>query len=207
MAPRPGFLERLRERTRDAGTLLIFDEVITGFRVGMGGAQGRFGIRPDLTCLGKIIGGGLPVGAYGGRADLMDQIAPLGPVYQAGTLSGNPLAMAAGLATLDVLARPGTYERLEALALRLERGLAEAGRGRVTVQRFASMLTPFFCDGPIEDYAGAKRADTAAFGRFFQKMLAGGVYLPPAQFEAAFLSLAHTEADVDRTIEIARAAF
>jgi glutamate-1-semialdehyde 2,1-aminomutase len=204
--PVPGFLDHLRLRTRDAGALLIFDEVITGFRVGLGGAQGHFGIRPDLTCLGKIIGGGLPVGAYGGRADVMEQVAPTGPVYQAGTLSGNPLAMAAGLATLEILSKPGTYERLSALAERLERGLADAGRGRLTVQRFASMLTPFFCAGPIEDYASAKRADTAAFGRFFHALLERGVYLPPAQFEAAFLSLAHTEADVDRTIEAARAA-
>jgi glutamate-1-semialdehyde 2,1-aminomutase len=204
VAPRRGFLERLRERTRAAGALLIFDEVITGFRVGFGGAQGLLGVTPDLTCLGKIIGGGLPVGAYGGRADVMDLIAPLGPVYQAGTLSGNPLAMAAGCATLDVLARPGTYERLAALAERLEKGLATAGRDRLTVQRFGSMLTPFFTPaGPIEDYAGAKRADTAAFGRFFHAMLERGVYLPPAQFEAAFLSLAHTEADVDRTIAAA----
>jgi len=203
VAPRPGFLERLRERTRAAGALLIFDEVITGFRVGFGGAQGLLGVTPDLTCLGKIIGGGLPVGAYGGRADLMDQIAPMGPVYQAGTLSGNPLAMAAGCATLDVLARPGTYERLAALAERLEKGLATAGRDRLTVQRFGSMLTPFFCTGPIDDYDGAKRADTAAFGRFFHAMLERGVYLPPAQFEAAFLSLAHTDADVDRTIDAA----
>jgi glutamate-1-semialdehyde 2,1-aminomutase len=204
--PVPGFLERLRERTRDTGAVLIFDEVITGFRVGLGGAQGRFGIRPDLTCLGKIIGGGLPVGAYGGRAELMDQIAPLGPVYQAGTLSGNPLAMAAGLATLDVLARPGTYETIAALAERLERGLVSAGGGAITVQRFESMLTPFFCSGPIKDYASAKRADTAAFARFFGAMLEGGYYFPPAQFEAAFLSLAHSATDVDRTIEAAARA-
>jgi glutamate-1-semialdehyde 2,1-aminomutase len=206
VAPRKGFLERLRQRTQEAGALLIFDEVITGFRLGLGGAQAQFGVKADLTCLGKIIGGGLPVGAYGGRADVMDHIAPLGGVYQAGTLSGNPLAMAAGCATLDVLARPGTYERLATLAERLEKGLAEAGRGRITVQRFASMLTPFFCTGPIEDYAGAKRADTAAFGRFFHAMLDRGAYLPPAQFEAAFLSLAHTEADVDSTIAAAREA-
>jgi glutamate-1-semialdehyde 2,1-aminomutase len=208
VVPRAGFLERLRKRCDDTGAALIFDEVITGFRVGAGGAQAHFGVRPDLTCLGKIIGGGLPVGAYGGRAALMDQIAPQGPVYQAGTLSGNPLAMAAGCATLDVLARAGTYERLATLTDRLERGLLEAGRGRITVNRFASMLTPFFCTGaPIEDYAGAKRADTAAFGRFFHAMLERGIYLPPGQFEAAFLSLAHTEADVDRTIEAAGGAF
>jgi glutamate-1-semialdehyde 2,1-aminomutase len=203
VTPRKGFLERLRQRTQEAGALLIFDEVITGFRLGLGGAQAAFGVKADLTCLGKIIGGGLPVGAYGGRADVMDHIAPLGGVYQAGTLSGNPLAMAAGCATLDVLARPGTYERLAALAERLEKGLADAGRGRITVQRFGSMLTPFFCAGPIEDYGSAKRADTAAFGRFFHAMLERGIYLPPAQFEAAFLSLAHTEADVDSTIAAA----
>ena len=204
VAPKPGFLERLRGGTRDVGALLIFDEVITGFRVALGGAQAYFAIQPDLTCLGKIIGGGLPVGAYGGRAELMGQIAPEGPVYQAGTLSGNPLAMAAGCATLDVLSRPGTYERLSVLTDRLENGLREAGGGRITVQRFASMLTPFFCKGPIEDYASAKRADTAAFGRFFNAMLERGIYLPPAQFEAAFLSLAHTETDVDATVAAAR---
>jgi glutamate-1-semialdehyde 2,1-aminomutase len=201
--PRPGFLEQLRKRTRDVGALLVFDEVITGFRVGMGGAQACFGVEPDLTCLGKIIGGGLPVGAYGGRADLMAHIAPEGGVYQAGTLSGNPLAMAAGCATLDVLGRAGTYQHLETLTNRLARGLSEAGRGHIMVSQFASMLTPFFAKGPIEDYAGAKRADTAAFGSFFHGMLKRGVYLPPAQFEAAFVSLAHTEADIDRAIEAA----
>jgi glutamate-1-semialdehyde 2,1-aminomutase len=203
VAPREGFLEQLRARTKEVGALLIFDEVISGFRVGLGGAQARFGIQPDLTCLGKIIGGGLPVGAYGGRVDLMDQIAPLGPVYQAGTLSGNPLAMAAGTATLDVLSRAGTYERLATLTDRLERGLAEVGRGRVTVNRFASMLTPFFCRGPVHHYADAKRCDTAAFGRFFHALLERGVYWPPAQFEVGFVSLAHTESDIDRTIAAA----
>jgi glutamate-1-semialdehyde 2,1-aminomutase len=206
VTPKPGFLERLRERTQESGAILIFDEVITGFRIALGGAQERFGVRADLTCLGKIIGGGLPVGAYGGRADLMSHIAPEGPVYQAGTLSGNPLAMAAGCATLDVLARPGTYATLDALGERLARGLAEAGRGRITVNRFASMVTPFFCTTPVLDYASAKRADTAAFARFFQAMLERGVYLPPAQFEAAFVSLAHTEADVDRTAGLAAEA-
>jgi glutamate-1-semialdehyde 2,1-aminomutase len=206
VAPREGFLERLRERTHEAGALLLFDEVITGFRVGLGGAQGRFGVTPDLTCLGKIIGGGLPVGAYGGRADIMDEIAPLGPVYQAGTLSGNPLAMAAGCATLDVLARAGTYERLATLTDRLGRGLADVGRGRLTVNRFASMLTPFFVKGPVHDYADAKKCDTAAFGRFFHALLERGVYWPPAQFEVGFVSLAHTEADIDRTIAAAGAA-
>jgi glutamate-1-semialdehyde 2,1-aminomutase len=202
VAPRPGFLERLRQRTTDVGALLIFDEVITGFRVGLGGAQACFGVWPDLTCLGKIIGGGLPVGAYGGRAGLMDHIAPVGPVYQAGTLSGNPLAMAAGCATLEVLSRAGTYQHLETLTNRLARGLSVAACGKVTISRFGSMLTPFFCEGPVDDYAGARKADTAAFGRFFQAMLERGVYLPPAQFEAAFVSLAHTEADIDRTITV-----
>jgi glutamate-1-semialdehyde 2,1-aminomutase len=206
VAPRPGFLEHLRRRTQEIGAALIFDEVITGFRVGLGGAQASYGITPDLTCLGKIIGGGLPVGAYGGRADLMAQIAPEGGVYQAGTLSGNPLAMVAGCATLDILARAGTYQRLETLTDRLRQGWADVGRGRFTVNRFASMLTPFFCSGPVEDYASAKRADTDAFARFFNRMLDRGVYLPPAQFEAAFVSLAHTEADIDRAIEAARSA-
>jgi glutamate-1-semialdehyde 2,1-aminomutase len=206
VAPRPGFLERLRLRTQEVGALLVFDEVITGFRVGLGGAQASYGITPDLTCLGKIIGGGLPVGAYGGRADLMAHIAPEGGVYQAGTLSGNPLAMAAGCATLDILARAGTYQRLETLTDRLRQGWTEVGRGRITVNRFASMLTPFFGSGPVEDYASAKRSDTEAFARFFNRMLDRGIYLPPAQFEAAFVSLAHTEADIDRAIEAARAA-
>ncbi len=207
VVPRPGFLEGLRERTRETGALLVFDEVITGFRVAMGGAQERFGVRADLTCLGKIIGGGLPVGAYGGRADLMDQVAPLGPVYQAGTLSGNPLAMAAGCATLDVLARPDTYETLDARGDRLARGLAEAGRGQVTVNRIGSMLTAFFCTTPVLDYASAKRSDTAAFGRFFRALLQSGHYFPPAQFEAAFVSLAHADTDIDRTIAAAGEAF
>jgi glutamate-1-semialdehyde 2,1-aminomutase len=206
VVPRPGFLERLRRRTQDVGALLIFDEVITGFRAGPGGAQASYGVAPDITCLGKIIGGGLPVGAYGGRADLMAHIAPEGGVYQAGTLSGNPLAMAAGCATLDILTRAGTYQRLETLTDRLRQGWAEVGRGRITVNRFASMLTPFFCTGPVEDYAGAKRSDTEAFARFFNRMLDRGIYLPPAQFEAAFVSLAHTEADIDRAIEAAKAA-
>jgi glutamate-1-semialdehyde 2,1-aminomutase len=206
VAPALGFLEGLREITAAHGALLIFDEVITGFRVGLGGAQASYGITPDLTCLGKIIGGGLPVGAYGGRADLMAHIAPEGGVYQAGTLSGNPLAMAAGCATLDILARAATYERLETLTDRLRQGWADVGRGRFTVNRFASMLTPFFCAGPVEDYASAKRSDTEAFARFFNRMLDRGIYLPPAQFEAAFVSLAHTEADIDRAIEAARGA-
>jgi glutamate-1-semialdehyde 2,1-aminomutase len=209
VAPRDGYLEALRAVTRRDGALLIFDEVITGFRLSLGGAQKTFGIKPDLTCLGKIIGGGLPVGAYGGRAEIMNHIAPVGPVYQAGTLSGNPLAMAAGCATLDALARPGTYERLEALTTRLHVGLsraAEAAGVMVAVNRAGSLLTPFFCRGPVADYASAKSADTALYGRFFHAMLERGVYLAPAQFEAAFLSLAHSEADVDQTVAAAEAA-
>lgn len=192
--PLPGFLAGLRALADRSGALLIFDEVITGFRVGLAGAQGRAGIRPDLTCLGKVIGGGLPVGAYGGRADLMRQVAPTGPVYQAGTLSGNPLAVQAGLATLRVLGRPGTYAELDArgaqAAAILRRAAAAAGVA-CHVARDGSLLTPFFCAEAPGDLAGALRSDTRAFARFFHAMLAGGVYLPPAQFECAFLSLAH----------------
>jgi glutamate-1-semialdehyde 2,1-aminomutase len=209
VAPAPGFLAGLREITLRTGALLVFDEVITGFRLALGGAQSVYGITPDLTCLGKIIGGGLPVGAYGGRAEVMDRIAPDGPVYQAGTLSGNPLAMAAGCAALDALGRPDVYSRLDGLGARLEAGLREAAaraRVEVTVNRLGSMLTVFFCAGPVTDYASAKRSDTARFARFFQAMLERGVYLPPAQFEAAFVSLAHTESDLERTIEAAREA-
>jgi glutamate-1-semialdehyde 2,1-aminomutase len=208
--PEPGFLEHLREMTRDHGTLLIFDEVITGFRVGLGGAQQKFGIRPDLTCLGKIVGGGLPVGAYGGRADIMQLISPLGPVYQAGTLSGNPLAMAAGLATLRLLGEPGIYDHLERLAARLCDGLAalaETSGAAYTANRVGSMFTGFFCDAPVTDYASARRADTVRYARFFHAMLDGGVYLAPSQFEAGFISLAHTEADVDATLKVAADAF
>jgi glutamate-1-semialdehyde 2,1-aminomutase len=208
--PASGYLEGLRDVTRRAGALLVFDEVITGFRLGLGGAQAQYGVTPDLTCLGKIVGGGLPVGAYGGRADIMGRVAPEGPVYQAGTLSGNPLAMAAGCAALDALRRPGTYERLSALTARLVEGLAAAAKGagaEVTINRVASMFTVFFCRGPVKDYGSAKASDTARFARFFRGMLRRGVYLPPAQFEAAFVSLAHTELDVDTTVRAAREAF
>jgi glutamate-1-semialdehyde 2,1-aminomutase len=204
--PAPGFLEGLRDLTEHHGSLLVFDEVITGFRVTYGGAQTRYGVRPDLTCLGKIIGGGLPVGAYGGRRDVMSQVAPLGGVYQAGTLSGNPLAVAAGLASLRALREGDPYGRLEALGARLAAGLEEAGRKAgvpLTVNRVGSMLTAFFCEGPVVDYATARRADTARYARFFHALLARGVYVAPSQFEAAFVSLAHTEADVDQA---ARAA-
>ena len=208
--PRPGYLQALRDLTREAGTVLVFDEVITGFRLSVGGAQAVFGVRPDLTCLGKIIGGGLPVGAYGGRAEIMDHVAPSGPVYQAGTLSGNPLAMAAGVATLDVLHRAGSYERLESLGARLEQGLLAArdeADVKATINRVGSMLTLFFTPGPVTDYASAKTADTSLFARFFNDMLRSGIYLPPAQFEAMFVSLAHTESDVDATVAAAREAF
>jgi glutamate-1-semialdehyde 2,1-aminomutase len=210
VAPRPGYLEALREITRKSGTVLIFDEVMTGFRLAPGGAQQLFGIRPDMTCLGKIVGGGLPAAAYGGRADIMATVAPEGPVYQAGTLSGNPLAMAAGAALLDLLAKPGTYEALEARSARLEEGLCRAARdagATVTVNRVGSMITVFFGAGPVTDYATAKRSDTRRFGRFFHAMLERGVYLPPAQFEAAFVSLAHGEAEIDATVTAAGEAF
>jgi glutamate-1-semialdehyde 2,1-aminomutase len=208
--PEPGFLEHLREMTREADTLLIFDEVITGFRVALGGAQERFGIRPDLTCLGKIIGGGLPVGAYGGRGEIMQQISPLGPVYQAGTLSGNPLAMAAGLATLRLLTEPGVYDHLERLTRRLVEGLSEAARGAsaaYTSNRVGSMFTGFFADQPVDDYASAKLANTRWYARFFHAMLDRGIYFAPSQFEAGFVSLAHTDADIDATLNAALGAF
>jgi glutamate-1-semialdehyde 2,1-aminomutase len=197
--PAPGFLAGLRDLTARHGSLLIFDEVITGFRVAWGGAQARYGVRPDLTCLGKIIGGGLPVGAYGGSRRIMERVSPLGGVYQAGTLSGNPLAVAAGLATLRALQTPGTYERLEALGARVERDVVEAARAAgvpVTVNRVGSMLTVFFTDGPVTDYSSAKRADTARYARYFHAMREGGVFLAPSQFEAAFVSLAHRDEDL-----------
>jgi glutamate-1-semialdehyde 2,1-aminomutase len=208
--PEPGFLEHLRQMTREQGALLIFDEVITGFRVAFGGAQQRFRVTPDLTCLGKIVGGGLPVGAYGGRMDIMQQVSPLGPVYQAGTLSGNPLAMAAGMATLRLLTEPGVYEHLEALSERLVSGLADAASGagvEYTANRVGSMFTGFFSAQPVTDYVSAKRSDTRRYARFFHAMLDRGVYLAPSQFEAGFLSLAHSEEDIDATLSAAGAAF
>ena len=207
--PAEGFLESLRRITAANGAMLIFDEVITGFRLAYGGAQTRYGITPDITCLGKIIGGGLPVGAYGGRQDIMEMVAPLGPMYQAGTLSGNPLAVTAGLTTLTELQRAGTYERLESLAGRLADGLTQAfARAEVpgTLNRVGSMMTGFFTAGPVDTLAQVEQADTEAYGRYFHAMLERGVYLAPSQFEAGFVSLAHTEADIDRTLEIAAAA-
>jgi glutamate-1-semialdehyde 2,1-aminomutase len=208
--PAPGFLETLREETERAGSVLIFDEVITGFRVAWSGAQGRYGVTPDLTCLGKIVGGGMPLAAFGGRRDLMERLAPVGPVYQAGTLSGNPVSVAAGRATLETLrTTPGAYERLEALGELAERVLREAIGGAelpACVNRVGSMLTLFLGIDAVRDSGSARRADTARFARFFHGMLEGGVYLPPSQFEAMFVSLAHTEADMERLGHAARSA-
>ena len=198
--PKPGFLQSLRELTQRAGAILIFDEVMTGFRVAAGGAQELYGIRPDLTTLGKVIGGGLPVGAYGGRADIMNKVAPAGPVYQAGTLSGNPLAVAAGLATLRRIEKDKPYDQLEALGSRLERGLKRPG---LQVNRVGSMFTVFFTDKPVTDFESARTSDLARFNTHFHSMLERGVYLAPSQFEAAFISTAHTVEDIDRTIAAA----
>ena len=206
--PAEGFLEGLRRACDANGALLIFDEVISGFRAAAGGAQQTTRVRPDLTCLGKIIGGGLPVGAYGGRADLMSLVSPSGPVYQAGTLSGNPLAMTAGIWCLDQLS-PKLYRHLAALGVRLARGLADAARESgvpVQVNAVGSLLTPFFTDRPVRSYATATSARSDQYGKFFRGMLARGIYPPPSQFEAWFLSAAHTTKDVDRTIAAARAA-
>jgi glutamate-1-semialdehyde 2,1-aminomutase len=210
VAPRPGFLEGLRELCTAQGSILIFDEVMTGFRVGRGGAQARYGVRPDLTTLGKIIGGGLPVGAYGGRRDLMELVAPSGPVYQAGTLSGNPLAMSAGLATLRAIeADPGLYDRLEnrgaALQAGLEAAIAERG-WPCRLARVGSMWTLFLNPEEVTDWSVAARSDTARYGRFFHAMLDRGHYLAPSQFESNFLSAAHTEADVAETVAAAAAS-
>ena len=215
--PKPGYLEFLREITASHGSLLIFDEVMTGFRLAPGGAQERFGIRPDLSCFGKIIGGGLPVGAFGGRAEIMDCLAPLGPVYQAGTLSGNPLAMAAGIAALEELsnAERGTrnaesggdaYERLEQLGAQLEGGMKDAAKSAglpVTFNRCGSMFCGYFTSGPVHNLADAMKSDRERFKKYFHGMLAEGVYLAPSQFEAGFLSTAHTAADIDKTVQAA----
>jgi len=208
--PRPGFLETLRSVADQYASLLIFDEVISGFRVAFGGAQELYGIKPDLTCLGKIIGGGLPVGAFGGRADVMETIAPLGPVYQAGTLSGNPLAMAAGLATLRCLREFSPYAELERRGRKLEEGLTQAAAAAgvaCTLNRVGSILTAFFNPGPVSDWPSAKQSDTEAYSRFFSAMLQQGIYLAPSQFECAFLSIEHTDEVIDRTVEAATLAF
>jgi glutamate-1-semialdehyde 2,1-aminomutase len=205
--PQPGFLPGLRQISDEAGCLLIFDEVITGFRVAWGGAQALYGVKPDLTCLGKIMGGGLPVGAYGGRRDLMRQMAPTGPVYQAGTLSGNPVAVAAGLATLKALSQTGVYEALEEKGAWLARELAQAAAPSgvpLTVNRVGSMLTVFFTPGPVHNLDDAKKADLDRFRQFFQGMLKAGVYLPPSQFEAWFVSLPHRQEDLEYTVAAAQ---
>ena len=205
--PDPGFLTGLREVCDQYGIVLILDEVMTGFRVSNGGAQKIYGIKPDLTCLGKVIGGGLPVGAYGGKAAIMQKIAPIGPIYQAGTLSGNPLAMTAGIETLKALAKPGVYKTLEKLTAELELGLrevtSEAGVP-ATFNRVGSMFTAFFTNTTVRDFASAKTSDTYLFGRYFRAMIKHGVNLAPSQFEAAFMSLAHTRADIAKTVEAAR---
>ena len=208
--PKPGFLAGLREVCDRYGIVLIFDEVITGFRVAFGGVQQLCGIRPDMTTLGKIIGGGMPIGAYGGRDEIMDLLAPLGPVYQAGTLSGNPVAVAAGLATLRKLEAHGFYEELERKSAKLAAGLSAVASDAgvpVTLNRVGSMMTAFFTAGPVTDYTTAKQSDTKLYARFFHRMLASGIYLAPSQFEAMFVSAAHTDVDIERTISAATRAF
>jgi glutamate-1-semialdehyde 2,1-aminomutase len=207
IVPDAGFLEGLRELTTEHGALLVFDEVMTGFRIAYGGAQSRFGITPDLTTMGKVIGGGLPVGAYGGRKEIMAMVAPAGPMYQAGTLSGNPLAMIAGIKTLEILRQPGSYEHLDRVTKRLVSGLLEVAKETghaMCAGSVSGMFGFFFCEGPVHNFEDAKLADTAKFGKFHRGMLEQGVYLAPSQFEAGFTSLKHTDADIDRTIAAAR---
>jgi glutamate-1-semialdehyde 2,1-aminomutase len=212
VTPKKGFLEALRLLCDAHGALLIFDEVMTGFRLALGGAQQVYGIKPDITCLGKILGGGMPVGAYGGRRDLMEQIAPSGTVYQAGTLSGNPVAMAAGIATLEELTKnpQDFYAALEEKSLRLEQGFAQAARQAnlpLCINRAGSMITLFFQAGPVTNFEQAKNSDTKTFGRFFNLMAQGGVSLPPSQFEAWFVCAAHTREQIDATVNAAAKAF
>jgi glutamate-1-semialdehyde 2,1-aminomutase len=207
--PADGFLEGLRDLTSNNGAMLIFDEVITGFRVGPHGAQGLFGVTPDITTMGKIIGGGLPVGAYGARREIMERVAPLGDMYQAGTLSGNPLAVSAGVATLTELRVPGVYDRIDRLAQRLTDGLSEAFQ-RVeipsTINRVGSMFTGFMNPGPVDSLERVEASDAALYGQYFHAMLERGVYIAPSQFEAGFVSTAHTEEDIDETVSRAEAA-
>jgi len=208
--PAAGFLEGLRRLTREYGSLLIFDEVITGFRLAYGGAQQLYGVTPDLTCLGKVIGGGLPVGAYGGKQEIMEQVSPSGPVYQAGTLSGNPLAVTAGIATLKILNRPGVYESLEEKSAKLAGWLADAAGeagAEVSFNRVGSMLCVFFTGAKVMNYASACSSNTQRYAIFFKSMLEQGIYLAPSQFEAAFISLAHSDKELERTAEAARSAF
>lgn len=207
IAPDAGFLEGLRLLTKENGALLVFDEVMTGFRIAYGGAQEKFGITPDLTTLGKVIGGGLPVGAYGGRRDIMSMVAPSGPMYQAGTLSGNPLAMTAGIKTLELLQKPGTYEYLNRITKKLTDGLllvAQETGQEVCVGQISGMFGLFFTTGPVHNYEDAKKSDLSKFSRFHRGMLERGIYLAPSQFEAGFSSVAHTEADIDQTLAAAR---
>ena len=208
--PVEGYLEGLREVTQRYETVLIFDEVMTGFRLARGGAQERYGVVPDMTCLGKVIGGGLPIGAFGGRREIMEQVAPTGPIYQAGTLSGNPLAITAGLATLGAMGEPGFYERLEELGERWRRGMSEAasaGDVPFTVHQVGSMVSLFFTEGPVTDFSLAARSDTEAFKDFFWHMLRRGIYLAPSQYEAGFISSAHKEEDLEKTFEAAQEWF
>jgi glutamate-1-semialdehyde 2,1-aminomutase len=208
--PAMDFLQGLRDMTNEYGALLIFDEVISGFRVAPGGAQEYYGVTPDLTCLGKIVGGGMPVGAFGGRSDLMDMLAPQGPVYQAGTLAGNPLAMGAGIATLEILSQPGTYQKLDQLGEKLEQGLRDAGSHNsipLQVNRVGSMMTGFFQEGPVTDFESAAKSNTERYGAYHRGMLDQGIYLAPSQFEATFVSLAHTEADISTAGDAAAKAF
>jgi glutamate-1-semialdehyde 2,1-aminomutase len=209
--PAEGFLQKLRDLTTQQNIVLIFDEVITGFRLALGGAQNRFNIAPDLTCLGKIIGGGLPVGAYGGKNEIMSKIAPDGPVYQAGTLSGNPLAMAAGVATLQALSEPGFYDRLEkkaeSFASELQKLADRYLPGQTTLNRVGSMMTTFFNKGPVFDFKSAMRSDTEMYGSFFREMLQGGIWLAPSQFESAFISAAQSQADLAKALEMTESSF
>jgi len=208
--PKPGFLESLRKLTKDHGIVLIFDEVMTGFRVSYGGAQQYFGIKPDMTCLGKVIGGGLPVGAYGGKKDIMAIVSPEGPVYQAGTLSGNPLAMTAGIETLKILSKKDTYKKLESTAALLEKGLTDAAKKAGVGTRFyraGTMFCTYFTDTDVVDYGTAKTSDTARFSKFFSGMLKRGIYMAPSQFEAGFISLAHTRKDIEKTVKAAYESF
>ena len=207
IVPDAGFLEGLRLITQEYGALLVFDEVMTGFRISYGGAQQRFGVTPDLTTMGKVIGGGLPVGAYGGRKDIMSMVAPAGPMYQAGTLSGNPLAMTAGIKTLELLQKPGAYEYLDKITTRLANGLVQIAKetGHAACGgNISGMFGLFFCEGPVHNFEDAKQSDVTKFGRFHRGMLEQGIYLAPSQFEAGFTSLAHTEEDIDRTLAAAR---
>jgi glutamate-1-semialdehyde 2,1-aminomutase len=210
LIPEEGYLKGLQDLCRKHGVLFILDEVMTGFRLARGGAQEVYGLRPDLTTFGKVVGGGMPLAAYGGRRDIMEKVAPEGPIYQSGTLSGNPLAVAAGMACLRALAAPGTYERLDQLGRELEAGLRGEARAAgvvIHINRVGSMFTVFFTDSPVYDYTTAKKADTARYGRFFHSMLEQGVYLPPSQFEAAFISLALAEPEVEHVLRAARKAF